>query len=172
MVVFGFKAFDNKTNNRYGMHFDAKQIYSVDGEVKFGNQGNGFHMCTNLEDTLRYVNAMEEEVTIAEVIGYGTTVQYNDEYYGYYDMYACEKIYIKKFLSREEIIDMMLLSNDNQVMRFLMGFKLSDIELELFKLKFCNNKRVMDCISYYQESDLEVYSRDPVFVKKKGEKCE
>ena len=81
MVVTGFKAFDSKTNNRYGMHFEEKKVYSVDGNIKFGTCGNGYHMCTNLEDTLRYVDNYDD-IVIGEVIGFGDIDQYDDEYNG------------------------------------------------------------------------------------------
>ena len=82
MVVTGFKAFDSKTNNRYGMHFEEKKVYSVDGNIKFGTCGNGYHMCTNLEDTLRYVDNYDD-IVIGEVVGFGDIDQYDDEYNGY-----------------------------------------------------------------------------------------
>lgn len=170
MVVTGFKAFDSKTNNRYGMHFEEKKVYSVDGNIKFGTCGNGYHMCTNLEDTLRYVDNYDD-IVIGEVIGFGDIAQYDDEYNGYYDMYAVRKLYIRRFISREEMIKMMLEVDENRAFRFIQFFPLSDDEKEMFKLAYASKEKVLDGISYYQEGDTEVYARKKgtSYVKKKGD---
>ena len=170
MVVTGFKAFDSKTNNRYGMHFEEKKVYSVDGNIKFGTCGNGYHMCTNLEDTLRYVDNYDD-IVIGEVIGFGDIDQYDDEYNGYYDMYAVRKLYIRRFISREEMIKMMLEVDENRAFRFIQFFPLSDDEKEMFKLAYASKEKVLDGISYYQEGDTEVYVRKKgtSYVKKKGD---
>lgn len=170
MVVTGFKAFDSKTNNRYGMHFEEKKVYSVDGNIKFGTCGNGYHMCTNLEDTLRYVDNYDD-IVIGEVVGFGDVDQYDDEYNGYYDMYAVRKLYIKRFISREEMIKMMLEVDENRAFRFIQFFPLSEEEKEMFKLAYASKEKVLDGISYYQDGDTEVYVRkkNACFVKKKGD---
>lgn len=89
-MIIGYKCFDVGLINRYGMKFDVGKDYHVSNEIKY--QNNGFHMCTNLEDTLRYFDAMNGEVEIAKVIGYGSIDEYDDEYNGFYEMYAVENI--------------------------------------------------------------------------------
>ncbi len=106
--VKGYKAFNKDSTNRYGQPFTEGETYRVNGEIKFGNDGNGIHMCTSLSDVFRYVNAFEEEVIVAEVTGRGKYDKRDDYYYGYYDMYNFEEITVNKFLSREEIISKML----------------------------------------------------------------
>ena len=170
MMIMGYKAFDSKTNNRYGMHFEESKVYKVDGDIKFGNQGNGYHMCSRLEDTLRYVD-MNDDFVIAEVIGFGDMVLSEDEYNGYYDMYAVRNIYIKKILTRDEIIKMMLNVNENRAFRFVQFYPLSDEEKEMFRLGYAFSEKVLDGISYYRDGDTEVYSRkkNPLYVKKIGD---
>ena len=85
-------------------------------------------------------------------------VLFEDNYYGYYDMYSVEKIKIIKRLSREEIINIILSSYEFKVIRFIQGYKLLPQELELFKIKFANNTSIMNAISYYQEGNLDIYS--------------
>ena len=63
--VKGYKAFNNDATNRCGKPFTEGETYRVDGEIRFGNEGNGFHMCTFLSDVFRYVNAIDEEVLVA-----------------------------------------------------------------------------------------------------------
>lgn len=158
-MIKGYKCFNKNLINRYGMPFEVGKTYSVDGDIQFGNNGNGFHMCVNLEDTLRYFDGFNTEIDICEVMGDGNFVLFEDNYYGYYDMYSVEKIHIIKKLSRNEIIEMLLNSYEFKVIRFIQGYKLLPEELELFKIKFANNISIIKAISYYQEGNLDVYSK-------------
>ncbi|MBQ6497915.1 MAG: hypothetical protein IJI58_04290 [Bacilli bacterium] len=163
----GYKAFYGNMENRYGMAFEEGKTYSIEGPLKFGVNGNGFHYAKRLEDTLRYFPAMEEEVSIAEVTSLGEQVEYNDDYYGYYDLFAARTIRIDKFLTREEIVDMYLvMDNDDRIIRFISGFKLTPDEIELFKLRYGDRLRVMQAISYYQENEKDVYNNQKVKKKR------
>ncbi len=117
--------------NRYGDKFEIGKIYHADGEVKWGNKGNGFHLCTNIEDCFRYVDP--NNLLMTEVIGFGKMRKYDDEYYGYYDMYVCEYMRIIREISREEIIDMMLHTYLDRRNRFIRDFNLTEEELKLFE---------------------------------------
>ena len=35
--------------NNYGKKFSVGKIYITSGTIKFGNNGNGFHLCKNIE---------------------------------------------------------------------------------------------------------------------------
>ncbi len=155
----GYKSFNKGLTNRYGMHFEVGKTYHIDNTIKFGNNGNGFHFCTNLEDTLRYYDAMNNNIDICLVNGYGRLVKIDDEYNGYYDMYASEYISILKVLSRQEIISYMLNSNEIRAKRFISLFHLTQEESNLFIKKFKNNPSIMDYISYYQMKDLKTFTR-------------
>ena len=104
MEIHGYKAFHKGLVNRYGLSFEEGGVYTCEGELKFGNDGNGFHFCKRLEDTLRYFPATEEEIDIAEVTALGDIVEGEDDYYGYYDMYCTNRIRIDKILTRADII--------------------------------------------------------------------
>lgn len=157
-MIKGYKAFHKDMKNRYGMEFVEGKSYSVDGEISFGNKGNGFHFCKRLEDTLRYVPAMEEEIEIAEITGFGDIVERVDEYYGYYDLYAARNIRIDKILTRDEIIAMFLNEESERVIRFISGYRLNPEEIELFKIMYSDDKRVLKALSYYQENKKDVYN--------------
>lgn len=170
MEVKGYKAFSKNKVNRYGKVFEEDTHYHIDGEISFGNYGNGLHFCKRMEDTFRYVDAMNSKVEIAEVVGSGEMVEFNDEYYGYYDMYSASDLYVVRFLSRKEIIEHFLKQHELAVKRFVGCFKLTDEEIMLFKIQFADNINIMNAIAYYQEKDLDVYSRksdSKKFVKKK-----
>ena len=52
MEVKGYKAFNKGLTNRYGRKFEIGKQYSLDGKISFGNDGNGFHFCKNIEEVL------------------------------------------------------------------------------------------------------------------------
>lgn len=134
MAIKGYKTFDKGLVNRYGKVFIEGKCYEEDVKPKFGNDGRGMHFCKRLEDTLRYFAADEEEVDIAEVTAYGDLAEGEDEYGGFYDMYATNKLRIDHVLTREEILRMFLSMEPNErVKRFIHYFKLDDIELSIFQ---------------------------------------
>lgn len=155
MEVIGYKCFNSDLTNRYGKKFSVGKIYIAKNNIKL----NGFHMCKNMEDTLRYFDAMEGNVSICKVRGSGKLILKEDEYYGYYEMYIAEKLEILKLLSREDIINKMLNSNEFSVERFLTLFKLTEEELLLFKEKYNNNLKISNIISYYQEKKMDTYEK-------------
>ena len=159
MEIQGYKAFNKGLTNRYGMKFNEGETYTVSGNLRFGNDGNGFHFCKRMEDTLRYFPAMEEEIDIAKVTALGEVVEAEDNYYGYYDMFCTDMIRIDKKLSREEIIKMYLNMPDYRVIRFIQGFKLNPVEVEMFKLRYGEDENIMKAIAYYQLGDKDVYNR-------------
>lgn len=164
MRIKGYKAFSENRVNRYGYQFNEGKHYRVNGDISFGNYGNGFHFCTNIEDTFRYVDAMNSKVELAEVIGSGEMVKYNDEYYGYYDMYAASDLDVVRFLSRKEIVEHFLINaNSLAVRRFVSTFKLTEEEIVLFKYKFFDDIDILNAIKYYQENDKDVYSKEVDF---------
>ena len=158
-ILSGYKCFDKGLVNRYGMIFEVGKIYHCDKEIKFGNDGHGFHMCKNLEDTLRYFDAVDQEVDICKVKGFGEITEYEDDYNGFYDMYACEYMHIEKKLTREEIIAYGLRLYEPRINRFISLIRLSEEEKALFKEKFKNNTTTLNYISYYQDHDLLTFSR-------------
>ena len=128
MEIKGYKAFNKDHTNRYGMPFEEGKDYHVDGPVRFGNDGNGFHMCTHLSDVFRYFDP--ENVDVAEVIGSGEYDEGEDETWQepYYYMYAVSDIHIGRFLSRKEIIDIMTDSSSSDIVKFFATFNPSEDE--------------------------------------------
>ena len=96
--IKGYKAFNKNKTNRYGVPFVEGVTYKVDGDIAFGNSGNGFHMCTHLSDVFRYFDTVDDEVLVAEVVGSGDKKSYSDEYEGYYDMYVVRELFVERFM--------------------------------------------------------------------------
>jgi len=153
IIMKGYKCFNKDFTNTYGDKFTINHVYSTSDKLSLEVGGNGFHYCKNLEDTLRYFDAMNEEVIICEVIGSGEILTTCDEYNGYYDIYIAERIEIIKVLTREEIIEMMLNANFFRANRFIQCFKLTETEIEKFKEVFSNKITVLKTIDYYQNSE-------------------
>ena len=159
MEVIGYKCFNKGLKNRYGRKFSIGQIYIMPGIIKFGNNGNGFHLCKNIEDTFRYFDTFNNEVDVCLVKGSGQIHESYDEYNGYYDMYCAEKMEILKQLNRSEIINVGLNLHPIRANRFISTFKLTPGEINLFKEKYKNEFDVIDATAYYQEGDKQVYER-------------
>ena len=157
--VKGYKCFDKGLINRYGQMFEVGKTYHCDEDIQFGNDGHGFHMCKNMEDTFRYFDTTNGEIDICKVTGYGKLHKADDEYWGYYDMYACEYLKIDKLLTREEIIAYGLTLDTFRACRFVQTLSLTPEEIALFKIKFQNDIEVLTYIAYYQENDTDAFEK-------------
>ncbi len=157
-MVEGFKCFDKGLINRYGTKFEIGKEYHVNGDIQFGNKGNGFHMCKYLEDTFRYFDAFEKEVDVCSCIGWGSIHEIEDTYNGYYNMYACEYIKLIKLLKRKEIIEYMLTKGELRLARFISLYKLTQEEIDKIENKYKNNDYILKRISYYQKGNSKVYN--------------
>ena len=166
-MFIGYKCFNKGLINRYGTKFRIEKTYHCDKQIKFGNNGHGFHVCKRLEDTLRYFDAMNKEVDICIVECYGKYDKQEDDYYDYYDMFAFEYMVIKKLLTREEIISYGLELFGYQLERFISLFKLTKEEIDIFKHKFQKESQILKFIAYYQEGDKDAFNTDIEYTKKR-----
>ena len=157
MEVYGYKCFKKGLINVYGVSFKVGETYHCDGNIMFGIDGNGYHMCERLEDTFRFFDT--NAVDVCEVIGFGECIKRDDEYNDYYDMYVCENMYIVKKLMREEIILYGLNLLEFRLLRFISLFKLNDEEKKLFRDKFKNDILVNEFIDYYQDNKRDAFVR-------------
>ena len=154
-MVTGYKCFQKGLINQYGKQFEVGKTYHNEEDIKF--QKSGFHMCANLEDTLRYFDTYNEEVDIAKVVGFGNIDEYYDDYNEFYDMYAVEYLKIERVLSREEIIEYGLNLPFLRAKRFLSLYKLTKEELALFRDKFIKERMLQDTMDYYQDENSKKY---------------
>ena len=149
----GYKVLLSGLVNRYGTVYELNKKYILRGELKW--RENGFHFCSRPEDTLRYIDAFNEEFDMAEVEGSGDLHLYEDDYYGYYDMYASSEMEIKRVIPREEWIRSVIDSKiPDRVKRLISTMKLTDDEIELIREKY--NTSMDFYIDYYQNKDKEL----------------
>ena len=154
-MIHGYKCFNKGLISSFGDVFEVGKVYHIDGEIKFNE--NGFHMCTNFEDTLRYFYAFKNDVDIARVTGYGEINKYDDEYNEFFDMYATEYLIINSVMSHDEIIDCALKLPPYRLKRFLTLYKLSKDELLMFREKFAKEMMIMETLDYYQDENSKLY---------------
>lgn len=160
MIIKGYKAINKDCTNRYGFKLEVGKTYFKDGEIKFGNHGNGYHMCLNIEDTLRYFDFFNEDCIICEVEGFGEIKEYEDTYNDYYDMYVVSNIKITKMLNREEVINKVLsMTDERDVKRFISGYKLNENEIGLIADRWHDNINVLKYIDYYQFGCEDAFSK-------------
>ena len=158
MEVVGYKCFNKDLTNRYGVKFEVGKIYIAKGPIKYGNNGNGYHLCKNFEDTFRYFDAFNSEVKICKVKGSEEILESFDDYNEYYQMYVVRKLEILRLLTRKEIINLGLkLDEEFRVTRFISGFKLTEDEIKLFEQKYSKNNIVLKTIDYFQRKNLSSY---------------
>ncbi len=148
--IIGYKSVDKNYKDISGNILEENKIYHVDGNIVYGNGGNGYHFAKKLEDTLRYQLNDDDFLTrpsIAKVIGFGDIVESFDEYYGYYELYAASNIKILKYLKEDEIIAYALSLREDRMLRFVSLYRLNSNEIKLFKNKYLS---VDLALLYYQ----------------------
>lgn len=165
--IIGYKSVDKNYKDISGNIVEENKTYHVDGDIIYGNGGNGYHFAKKLEDTLRYQLSDEDFLTrpnIAKVIGFGDIVESFDEYYGYYELYAAESIKILKYLKEDEIIAYALKLNETRMLRFVSLYRLNSDEIKLFKNKYLS---VDLALLYYQ---MKIYNTYELFHSNNYEK--
>lgn len=159
--IEGYKAFDSNFTALNNTKFKPHEHKHIDGIIKAGPiNGHGFHLCTNFEDTFRFVG---DNPILCEVIGFGTiSTEYLDEYNGYYGIYACSDIYIKRIITREEIIKMASDLNEDRLFRLIQTYKMTDDEIKTINVINKNAKRlrIQKTIDYYHNKNKDAYREE------------
>lgn len=155
MEIKGYKGFSSDRKNQNNEEFEEGKIYTAkDEELFFGENGNGFHFCKNLEDCFTYFSP-EKGAIYAEVTGMGNVKTKDDETTDSYGIYVSKSIRIDKFLTREEIIEHYLNEEKsvpiNGVIKFLRFYQLTEEELERFEKFYIKEYIIIETIAYYQK---------------------
>ena len=154
-TLIGYKSFNKDYTNNYGKKFEEDKNYHVDGGIKYGLHGNGYHFSTNIEDTIRYCKDKDikiGKIQASNIIIKGSTE--SDDYYGYYNNYVTSDIKILKFLEREEIINIMLKLPPYRIERFIRDYFLTESEQNIF---YGISKEIDNAIDYYQKGIKDTY---------------
>ena len=151
--IQGFKVFNQDFTTRSGIKFAVGDHKHIDGEVVAGPiNGHGWQFCKNFEDTFRFVR---ENPILCEIIAFGEiSKEYKDDYYEYDEIYACSDIYIKRVISREEIISMAKELCDWKLQRLIITYNMTDEEIEEIEQSLPpNSEKTKKYIDYYHRGN-------------------
>lgn len=154
----GYKAFNKDMLAMNNIKFEIGKQMHIDGPIKAGPiDGNGFHFCTNFEDTFRFVS-FESNVLLCEIKAFGKiSHEYCDEYNGYYGIYSCSDIILERIIPRKEIITMASKLLEYRLKRFIQTYKLNKEELVEIRKIILNNSNLNKYFEYYQLDNKEVF---------------
>lgn len=165
--MLGYKVLDEFHRNRYGKEFCLGENYHIDGEIKYGTNGCGYHFCLHPEDTLKYVETFSRNFTLARIKASGVIKESFDRYNGVFDIYVASDLEVLSYLTEEEIFEIGLNLSPDRVKRFLQLYPLTEEEKEIFKQKYKTLELgVMQTFAFYQERDLEAFSNPYKFLEK------
>lgn len=135
MEVRGYKALFADKTDRNGVLYEEGKDYHTDAPVDKG----GMLVCAHLSDVFR--NFDPENVSVAEVTASGDLMEFSnhDGQESYTDLYLASDLHVEKFLSREEIMDIMKSAYPSDVVKFFATYNPTDEEaFEI--LRSCNSK--------------------------------
>ena len=159
----GYKLLDVGLINEYGFKYEMNKVYTLNGELRWNY--NGFHFCTNIEDTLRYRDKEKGTFEIVEIESLGNHVDgstLENDYYGYETGYATDKFKINRIISREELITTVLHSkNIDRIRRLISSIPLFEEEINLINQMY-NLEIISQYIDYYQKNDKLAFIRKKV----------
>lgn len=157
--MIGYKGFKKGLINNYDKQFEVGKTYSVEGEIAFGLTGNGYHFSQNIYDVFKYIYPKGEiEVALVSTNDKGKDlINSEDDYYGYYDLYCCRNLKIERIISREEVIDLILKSPKEGIIKFISS---EDMSIEECKKFLSFDSDIIKAIKYFQLGDKDVYERE------------
>ena len=128
MEIKGYKPLYGNRTDRSGVLYEEGKDYHVDGPIAFGPNKNGMRMCVHLSDVFRFFDP--EDITVAEVIASGELDEgeYHDWQESYTEMYAASDIHVNRFLSREEIMEIMKNASPSDVVKFFATYNPTEEE--------------------------------------------
>lgn len=157
--IVGYKGFTKDLKDKDGNDYRCYIPYRINGDIKFDK--NGYHIYSNIEDAYLFTDAKSiDDTAICKVTGYGNIEEGYDRHHEIYgSMYVASDMIINGVLGREEIIEMILNSNELIVRKFISIVKLSKEEEQLFRERFRGNQYIERPLDYYCLNDTDVYKR-------------
>ena len=162
--VKGYKAFDGLRQNQYGVTFKAGEFYESDNPIVVPgmydpDKMNGYHMSIWLGNVFRFFDIEKEGIEVATVNGFGNCRKFEDDYNGYYDMYVCENLLVKKFLLRDEYANIILKEPIFSIKNFIRTFPMNEDEKKIFMNKFEKDIDIRNALLYYQYGEKDIYDK-------------
>ena len=155
----GYKVLDKGLINQYGFKYELNKVYELHGELDY--KDNGFCFCEYPETTLIFAGD-KNNFDLTEVEALGRIVSGDDnfenEWYSITGLYATDKMKIKRLVPREELVSMVISSNNFKRMKFLnMYLKFTQKEIETILEQY--GDVIKPYIEFYQYGNQEAFSR-------------
>lgn len=169
MSVTAYKGFKENLTNKYGTQFEVGKLYQKDKEsLNFGeNNGHGFHMATSLADTFRYFNPSLNNI-YCEVEGSRRIVMVEDANYQASPMLVSEEMVIKKVLTRKDILEKVLSSNESELIKYINLYPFNKEKLVILKhhlITFSNDDKLLDMVSVWQTGNRNNFRRNKLYLR-------
>ena len=155
----GYKVLDKGLINQYGFKYEIGKVYNLDGELDY--KSNGFCFCEHPETTLLFAGD-KSNFDLTEVEALGNIVSGDDyfenRFYEITGLYATDRMRIKRLVPREELVSMVIESNNFERMKTLnMYLRFTPEEIEAILKKY--GQAFKPYIEFYQYGDQEAFSR-------------
>ncbi len=163
--MIGYKLLNKNLTNKNNKKYEIGKKYELNGPLKYSK--NGFHFSIFPEETLRFANKESSELiddfTIVKVEASGI-IECGDEYleneqFDTVGVYASTCMVILKILSREEVFNIILNSNNVlRIRKYIQSVKLNDFEINSIRERYDDyfTNAYIDC---YQYNDKDAFSR-------------
>ena len=159
-IIHGYKIFNSDFTNRFNKKFEVGRQYVVEDR----HRDYLYHYCQYLEDIFVYYDSFG--TIVCKVVGSGITYMHDIDYYGVYGVCASSELLIERIMSREEIISYFLnMTETMRIKNFIIRFKLTDEEVNLFLNIFAGCSEIVSTIEYYQLNKKSAY----ILARKKSE---
>jgi hypothetical protein len=162
--MIGYRAFNADCTNDLGEKFEVNETHHVDGVIsaKFGQKGNGYYFYTDLADVFRFEDP-DKEIKVAVVEASGSIDRVKDEYNNYL-RHACSDLKVIKYLSREEILNIVISEGVHSIDKFIRTYNLTNDETDVLLDNIRGENWLIERVLWYQGGmkdihDLKFYDR-------------
>ena len=156
--MIGYKTFNKDKTNRYGKEFNEGKHYHVDGDIlaAFGKEGNGFYFCTHIADTFRFF-PNDEDVKVGVINATGEIDSCVDDYNDY-EIFACSDMQLLRFLSREEVLQLIILDGRYSIEKAIKTYNLTNDEKDIILDNIRGDFQLINEVLWYCYDKKDIYT--------------
>ena len=157
--MIGYKAFNSDGTNRYGEKFEIDKKYHVDGDIvaRFGLEGNGYYYCTTLADVFRFFPPDDVKVGLIEATG---QIDRSHDEYNDYEIFACSDMKLLRYMSRQEVLNMILLEGRYSIEKAIKTYEFTPEEKDIVLDEVRGDFQLMGEVLWYCFDKTDLYSLD------------
>lgn len=157
--MIGYKAFKSDGTNRYGEKFEIDKKYHIDGNIlaRFGHEGNGYYYCTNIADVFRFFPPDDVKVGVIEATG---KIDRSHDEYNDYEIFACSDMKLLKYLTREEVLNLVIMDGRYSIEKAIKTYKLTPEEKDTVLDSVRGDFLLMQQVLWYCYDKKDIFSLD------------